>query len=61
LRDYVIAQASDEKPLAMIAVLHGRRNPKSDRGHTSRKNLSRFPSTSLIRAGFVPRIVRASK
>jgi plasmid stabilization system protein ParE len=26
LRDYVIAYAPDEKPLAVIAVLHGRRN-----------------------------------
>jgi antitoxin ParD1/3/4 len=28
LRDYVIAYAPDEKPLAVIAVLHGRRNPR---------------------------------
>ena len=28
LRDYVIAYASDEKPLAVIAVLHGRRSPR---------------------------------
>jgi hypothetical protein len=28
LRDDVIAYASDEKPLAMIAVLHGRRTPR---------------------------------
>ena len=27
VRDYVIAYAPDEKPLAIIAVLHGRRNP----------------------------------
>jgi plasmid stabilization system protein ParE len=27
-RDYVIAYAPDEKPLAVIAVLHGRRNPR---------------------------------
>ena len=26
--DYVIAYAADEKPLAVIAVLHGRRNPR---------------------------------
>jgi plasmid stabilization system protein ParE len=26
-RDYVITYAPDEKPLAVIAVLHGRRNP----------------------------------
>lgn len=26
--DYVIAYAPDEKPLAVIAVLHGRRNPR---------------------------------
>ncbi len=28
LRDYVIAYAPDEKPLAVIAILHGRRNPR---------------------------------
>jgi plasmid stabilization system protein ParE len=28
LRDYVLAYAADEKPLAVIAVLHGRRNPR---------------------------------
>lgn len=28
LRDYVIAYAPDEKPIAIIAVLHGRRNPR---------------------------------
>ncbi|MGC1975101.1 MAG: type II toxin-antitoxin system RelE/ParE family toxin, partial [Candidatus Sulfotelmatobacter sp.] len=28
MRDYVIAYAPDEKPLAVIAVLHGRRNPR---------------------------------
>jgi plasmid stabilization system protein ParE len=28
LRDYLIAYAPDEKPLAIIAVLHGRRNPR---------------------------------
>jgi plasmid stabilization system protein ParE len=28
LRDYVIAYAPDEKPLAVIAVLHGRRSPR---------------------------------
>jgi plasmid stabilization system protein ParE len=28
LRDDVIAYASDEKPLATIAVLHGRRTPR---------------------------------
>jgi plasmid stabilization system protein ParE len=27
-RDYVIAYAPDEKPLAVIAILHGRRNPR---------------------------------
>ncbi len=27
VRDYVIAYAPDEKPLAVIAVLHGRRSP----------------------------------
>jgi toxin ParE1/3/4 len=27
VRDHVIAYAPDEKPLAVIAVLHGRRNP----------------------------------
>ena len=27
-RNYVIAYAPDEKPLAVIAVLHGRRNPR---------------------------------
>jgi plasmid stabilization system protein ParE len=26
--DYVIAYAPDEKPLAVIAVIHGRRNPR---------------------------------
>ena len=28
LREYVIAYAPDEKPLAVIAVLHGRRSPR---------------------------------
>ena len=28
VRDYVIAYAADEKPLAIIAILHGRRNPR---------------------------------
>jgi plasmid stabilization system protein ParE len=28
VRDYVIVYAPDEKPLAVIAILHGRRNPK---------------------------------
>ncbi|HEV2399923.1 MAG TPA: type II toxin-antitoxin system RelE/ParE family toxin [Candidatus Sulfotelmatobacter sp.] len=28
VRNYVIAYAADEKPLAVIAVLHGRRNPR---------------------------------
>jgi len=28
LRDYVIAYAADEKPLAVIAVLHGHRSPR---------------------------------
>jgi antitoxin ParD1/3/4 len=28
VHDYVIAYAPDEKPLAVIAVLHGRRNPR---------------------------------
>lgn len=28
VRDYVIVYAPDEKPLAIIAVLHGRRNPR---------------------------------
>jgi plasmid stabilization system protein ParE len=28
VRDYVIAYAAEEKPLAVIAVLHGRRNPR---------------------------------
>ena len=28
IRDYLIAYASDEKPLVVIAVLHGRRNPR---------------------------------
>jgi|SRR4051794_637500 plasmid stabilization system protein ParE len=28
VRDYVIAYAADEKPLAVIAILHGRRNPR---------------------------------
>jgi len=28
VRDYVIAYAPEEKPLAVIAVLHGRRNPR---------------------------------
>jgi toxin ParE1/3/4 len=28
LRDYVIAYAPDEKPLAVIAALHGRRSPR---------------------------------
>jgi|SRR5271165_5089090 len=28
LRDYVIAYAPDEKPLVVLAVLHGRRSPR---------------------------------
>ena len=28
VRDYVIAYAADERPLAVIAILHGRRNPR---------------------------------
>jgi plasmid stabilization system protein ParE len=28
IRDYLIAYAPDEKPLLMISVLHGRRNPR---------------------------------
>jgi plasmid stabilization system protein ParE len=28
LRDYLIAYAPDEKPLWIVAVLHGRRNPR---------------------------------
>jgi plasmid stabilization system protein ParE len=28
IRDYLIAYAPDEKPLVVIAVLHGRRNPR---------------------------------
>jgi plasmid stabilization system protein ParE len=28
VREYVIAYAPDENPLAVIAVLHGRRNPR---------------------------------
>jgi len=28
VRDYVIAYAPDEKPMAVIAVLHGRRSPR---------------------------------
>src|SRR5258708_436659 len=28
VRDYLIAYAPDEKPLAVVAVLHGRRNPR---------------------------------
>jgi toxin ParE1/3/4 len=28
VKDYVIAYAPDEKPLAVIAVIHGRRNPR---------------------------------
>jgi toxin ParE1/3/4 len=28
VRDYVIAYAPAEKPLAVVAVLHGRRNPR---------------------------------
>jgi toxin ParE1/3/4 len=28
VRDYVLAYAPGEKPLAVIAVLHGRRNPR---------------------------------
>jgi plasmid stabilization system protein ParE len=28
VRDYVIAYAPDESPLAVIAILHGRRNPR---------------------------------
>jgi plasmid stabilization system protein ParE len=28
VRDYVIAYAAEEKPLAIVAILHGRRNPR---------------------------------
>lgn len=28
VRDYLIAYAPDEKPLVVIAVIHGRRNPR---------------------------------
>jgi plasmid stabilization system protein ParE len=28
VHEYVIAYAPDEKPLAVVAVLHGRRNPR---------------------------------
>jgi toxin ParE1/3/4 len=28
VHDYVVAYAPDEKPLAVIAILHGRRNPR---------------------------------
>lgn len=28
IRDYLIAYAPDEKPLLVIAVIHGRRNPR---------------------------------
>jgi plasmid stabilization system protein ParE len=28
VRDYVIGYAPDEKPLVVIAILHGRRNPR---------------------------------
>jgi len=28
VRDYVIAYAPDEEPLVVIAILHGRRNPR---------------------------------
>jgi plasmid stabilization system protein ParE len=29
VRDYLIAYAPDENPLLVIAVLHGRRNPRA--------------------------------
>ena len=28
VRDYVIAYAPNERPLAIVAILHGRRNPR---------------------------------
>lgn len=28
IRDYLIAYAPDEKPLLVVAVIHGRRNPR---------------------------------
>jgi plasmid stabilization system protein ParE len=28
VRDYVIAYAAEEKPLTIVAILHGRRNPR---------------------------------
>jgi antitoxin ParD1/3/4 len=28
VRDFLIAYASDEKPLLVLAILHGRRNPR---------------------------------
>jgi plasmid stabilization system protein ParE len=37
VRDYVIAYAPDEKPMAVIAVLHGRRNPRIIAGILNRR------------------------
>ena len=28
VRDYLVAYAPDEKPLVVLAILHGRRNPR---------------------------------
>jgi len=28
VRDYLVVYAPDEKPLSVIAVIHGRRNPR---------------------------------
>lgn len=38
VRDYVIAYVPDEKPLAVIAILHGRRNPRVMAGILNRRS-----------------------
>ena len=50
VRDYVIAYAPDEKPLAVIAVLHGLLQSASNRGDTSWKNLAAFLLSRCARA-----------
>lgn len=38
VRDYVVAYAPDERPLAIIAILHGRRNPRVLAGILNRRS-----------------------
>ena len=40
VRDYLIAYAPDEKPLWVIAVIHGRRNPPRDGCNTQKQRIA---------------------